>query len=141
MFDIGHARAAVHGQDLDAFARGPVAHGHQQPPVPRVTREVGAEFGDHEREAPGGLLVELQAGGQQHAAPTRVADLAGFGDVEDLMHGHAHRVIVTQVPSPTTERIANSCTSRLLPDRPSPMPPPDVQPSVSASPRSAMPWP
>ncbi len=150
---VGDAGAVVDGDDLH---RAPPGNGRdQQPAAPGVAVQVGGQFGDDQREPAGIGCVPAQLSAGMRAEAPRLADAAGVVDregqvgpaVQDLGRSmgrrvhHFHFVMVTQVPWPAAVRMSKSFTSRRLPGRPRPMPPPEVQPSDRASCRSAMPGP
>src|SRR5580658_6949950 len=86
--------------------------------------------------------------GKALRVPTRFANLTFFLDHMPSLfssplqhHPQLQRTMVTVVPVVAEDSISNSLTSRRAPDSPRPSPPPDVQPSVSASSRFGIPGP
>src|SRR6185369_3765428 len=124
------------GEDVDAGVARVPGVDDDDLPAARMLDEVGGQLGDDEADAARVRLIEVFGAGQRDRAAARLADGAGIADVQ--MHpGHRQRVIVTRVPSPGREWMSNSLTSRLAPPRPSPSPPPVVNPSRMACSTSA----
>src|SRR6185437_14756508 len=139
------------GHHLDPWLAAVPGDAQQHRPLAGVLVQVGGRFGDRE-----GQLVGTRRGEPQPARQGLGGATAGGGraGVLDPQPAHVarhlgdqrraqrdHLTTMTVVPVPGLESSSNSSTSRRAPDSPRPRPFPDVQPSVSARPMSAMPGP
>src|SRR5690606_27980891 len=110
-----------------------------------VTQHIGGHLGGHECHASAIDLAEARRVGQAQCLPAYLAYLRAFFDrdgASDLAaERYAHLVIATRVPRPGALSSSKASTSRREPDRPRPVPRPEVQPSVNACLRSGMPGP
>lgn len=120
----------VEGKHLDplGIGRGQFVPDAAQNQFPRggVLDQVGGELGDDQLQASGALLGEADPSGQRHGGASRRGHLAGLAHGIGGSEVQRHLRIVTRVPSPTRESMANSLERRRAPDRPSPRPSPVV---------------
>ena len=108
------------------------------PPAPCLTRLVAVSVTTRPSRSAAASSIDRRRASATRFAP-RLRNLAAF--LDDDLHCHRQRMIVTRVPLPGVDSSANSLTSRRAPPSPSPRPDPDVKPSFSASWMSSMPGP
>ena len=130
LLEIGHAGALIERQDFELgepvrIVRAGIAQ--QNLAAGRMLQQIGAGFGDDDRNPFGLSLVQADLFGHAAGDPAHFGRLASFfdGDPDGLGHAYLHLRIETLVPSPIFDRISNSWERRLAPPSPSPMPCPD----------------
>src|SRR5579863_4244980 len=114
-----------------------------------MAQHIRRELRHDDTESAADRLIQLQLAGQSLRIAARGSYRTAIADMmttlqqaaENLRHLFFQRAIDTRVPSPSRDSMWKSLTRRRAPDNPMPRPCPEVQPSVIASLRSAIPGP